>query len=110
MNNTIEKVIPVFSAAFALVYIISVEQNWALFTYLPRVGEWGWLVVQPAKEIGPPMYWYGWLVTSTLGATAASVVAWPLLKNRPTPYWLGWIVPLLVILSVFYFFRDWFMR
>jgi hypothetical protein len=56
------------------------------------------------------MYWYGWLVTSTLGATAASVVAWPLLKSRPTPYWLGWTIPLLVIISVFYFFRDWFLR
>jgi hypothetical protein len=56
------------------------------------------------------MYWYGWLVTSTLGAIAASVIALPLLKNRPTQYWLGWVVPLLVILSVFYFFRDWFLR
>ena len=107
-NNQIEKIIPVFSAAFALIYIVSVEMNWALFTYHPMIGQFGWLV-EPSRD-GPPMYWYGWLVTSTLGATAASVIALPLLKNRPTPYWLGWTVPLLVILSVFYFFRDWFLR
>ena len=28
-NNQIEKIIPVFSAAFALIYIVSVELNWA---------------------------------------------------------------------------------
>jgi hypothetical protein len=84
--------------------------NWALFTYLPKIGHWGWLVVSPAKDDGPPMYWYGWLVTSTLGAAAVSLISLPVLKNRPTPYWFGWLVPLLVILSVFYLFRDWFLR
>jgi hypothetical protein len=109
-NSNIEKIIPVFSAAFALIYIISVERNWALFTYIPKIGQWAWLVAAPAKDDGPPMFWYGWLVTSTLGASALSLISWPVLKNRPTPYWLGWVVPLLVIFSVFYFFRDWFMR
>ena len=107
-NNQFEKVIPVFSAAFALIYIVSVELNWALFTYHPKIGKWGWLV-EPSRD-GPTMYWYGWLVTSTLGATAASVIALPLLKNRPTQYWLGWTVPLLVTIGVFYLFREWFLR
>jgi hypothetical protein len=109
MNKTnIEKIIPVFSAAFAVIYIVAVELNWALFIYHPKIKQWGWLV-EPPRD-GPPMYWYGWLVTSTLGAAAASVIALPLLKNRPTLYWLGWTVPLLVTISVFYFFRDWFLR
>jgi hypothetical protein len=107
-NNQIEKIIPVFSAAFALIYIFSVELNWAPFTYHPKIGQWGWLV-EPARD-GPPMYWYGWLVTSTLGASAASVIALPLLKSRPTQYWLGWTVPLLVMISVLYFFRGFFLR
>jgi hypothetical protein len=107
-NNNIEKLVPVFSAAFAVIYIFSVQLNWALFTYHPKTGQWGWLV-EPAKN-GPPMYWYGWLLTSTLGAAAVSVIAWPLLRSRPTQYWLGWTVPLLVMVSVFYFFRDFFLR
>jgi hypothetical protein len=106
--STIEKTFPVFSAAFALVYIVSVELNCALFTYHPKIKQWGWLV-EPSRD-GPPMYWYGWLVTSMLGAAAASVIALPLLKNRPAPYWLGWIVPLLVMISVGYFFRNFFLR
>lgn len=108
MSNPIEKIIPVFSAAFALIYILSVEFNWAPFTYHPKIGQWGWLV-EPSRD-GPPMYWYGWLVTATLGASVASVVALPLLKNRPTQYWIGWTIPLLVMISVLYFFRGFFLR
>ncbi len=107
-SSALEKLIPVFSAAFAAIYIVSVELNWALFTYHPKIKQWGWLV-EPARG-GPPMYWYGWLVTSTLGACAASVIAWPMLRNRPTQYWLGWTVPLLVMISVCYFFHDFFLR
>jgi hypothetical protein len=107
-SNQIEKLVPVFSAAFALIYIVSVELNWALFTYHPKIKRWAWLV-EPSRD-GPTMYWYGWLVTSALGALAVSVIAWPLLRNRPTQYWIGWSVPLLVMVSVFYFFRDFFLR
>ena len=107
-KNQIEKIIPIFSAAFALIYIVSVEVNWAPFTYHPKIGQWGWLT-EPARD-GPPMYWYGWLVTSTLGAAVASVLTLPLLKNRPTQYWLGWTIPLVVMISVFYLFRGFFLR
>jgi hypothetical protein len=107
-SNAIEKLAPIFSAAFALIYIFSVELNWALVTYHPKIHQWVWLV-EPSRD-GPPMYWYGWLVTSTLGATAVSVLALPFLKDRPTQYWLGWTIPLLVIISVFYLFRDFFLR
>lgn len=107
-RGAIEKLIPIFSAAFAVIYIASVEMNWALVTYHPKIRQWGWLV-EPSRD-GPPMYWYGWLATSVLGALAISVIAWPLLRSRPTQYWLGWTAPLLVMVSVFYFFRDFFLR
>jgi hypothetical protein len=104
----LEKLFPVFAASFAVIYLLAVEQNWALFTYHPKLGEWGWLV-QPART-GPPMYWYGWLATSALGATAASLLSWPLQRRWPAPFWLGWVVPLLVIFAFVYFFRDFFLR
>jgi hypothetical protein len=107
MNN-IEKTFPVFAAAFALIYILSVELNWALFTYHPKIGQWGWLV-EPSRD-GSPMFGYGWLVTAALGATGVSLITLPLLKNRPTQYWLGWTVPLMVMISVFYLFRGFFLR
>ena len=104
----LEKVFPVFAASFAVIYLLAVEQNWALFTYHPKLGEWDWLA-QPARS-GPPMYWYGWLVTSTLGATLVSLLSWPLLRHHPIQYWLGWMVPSAVIVIFVYFFRDFFLR
>lgn len=103
-----EKVFPIFAAAFAVIYVLAVEGNWALFTYHPKLGEWGWLA-QPTKS-GPPMYWYGWLATSTLGATATSLLTWPLVRRLSAQFWLGWIVPLVVMLIFIYLFRDFFLR
>jgi len=37
------------------------------------------------------MYWYGWLATSALGATAVSLLSWPLVRRWPAQLWLGWI-------------------
>ena len=104
----LEKVFPVFAAAFAVIYLVAVQQNWALFTYHPKLGEWGWLA-QPART-GPPMYWYGWLTTSALGATLASLLTWPMMRRWSPQFWLGWIVPLAVIFAFVYFFRDFFLR
>ncbi len=104
----LEKVFPIFAAAFAVIYLLAVEQNWALFTYHPKLGTFEWLA-QPART-GPPMYWYGWLTTSMLGATLVSLLSWPLVRNRPVQFWLGWTVPLLVIVVFVYFFRDFFLR
>ena len=104
----LEKVFPVFAASFAVIYLLAVEQNLALFTYHPKLGEWDWLA-QPARS-GPPMYWYGWLVTSTLGATLVSLLSWPLLRHHPIQYWLGWMVPSAVIVIFVYFFREFFLR
>ncbi len=105
---SIEKTLPIFAASFAVIYVLAVEGNWALFTYHPKLGEWGWLA-QPTKS-GPPMYWYGWLATSTLGATATSLLTWPLVRRFSPQFWLGWTVPLVVMLIFVYLFRDFFFR
>jgi hypothetical protein len=104
----LEKVVPVFAAAFAVIYLLAVQENWALFTYHPKIGEWGWLA-QPQK-VGPPMYWYGWLATSVLGATTLSLLSWPLMGRFSPQYWLGWMVPLVVMLMFCYLFRGFFLH
>ncbi len=103
-----DRLFPIFAAAFAVFYVLAVQYNWALFTYHPKIGEWGWLV-EPARN-GPPMYWYGWLATSTFGAAAASLLSWPVARRWPAPLWLGWLVPLAVILVFIYLFRGFFVR
>ena len=105
---SIEKAFPVFAAAFAVIYVLAVEENWALFTYHPRLGQWEWLA-QPART-GLPMYWYGWLATSAIGATATSLLSRPLLGRWSTQYWLGWTVPLVVMVIFCYLFRGFFFR
>jgi hypothetical protein len=59
-----------YSISFPLLYTAFERLNWPLFTYHPvlnNVDFWR----QPAG-VGPPMFWYGWIV---LAAAAALVVA-----------------------------------
>jgi len=73
---TIGRALPVFSIAFAVIYIASVYFNLALLTYHPQLVQWGLLVEAPRQ--GPAMYWYGWLLTSALGAGAIAALVAPL--------------------------------
>ena len=108
LGNDLGKTTPIFAAAFALIYVFSVEQNWALFTYHPRAGQWGWLV---QKGIGGPgMYWYGWLATSFLGASAISLASLPLVKRVKVPDAVGWAIPLAVMVAFVYLLRGFFLK
>lgn len=105
---SIDRVIPIFAAVFAVVYVVAVEANWALVTYHPRIDEWEWLT-QPAKS-GPAMHWYGWLATSFLGATAVSLIAMPLTRRWQPPVWIGWAAPLAIMVVFVYLLRSFFLR
>ena len=102
------RVFPIFAAAFAVIYAMAVEANWALVTYHPRTGEWEWLT-KPAKS-GPAMYWFGWLATSVLAASAISLLALPLTRRWPPPVWIGWAIPLAVMALFVYLLRSFFLR
>jgi hypothetical protein len=102
------RVFPVFAAAFAVIYVICVEANWALVTYHPRIGEWEWLT-KPAKS-GPAMYWFGWIGTAVLAASAVSLVALPLTQRWQPPVWIGWAVPLAIMAVFVYLLRSFFLR
>jgi hypothetical protein len=107
---TIGRALPVFSIAFALIYIASVEYNLALITYHPQIGRWGVLVEAP-KE-GPAMYWYGWLLTSALGAGAIAVLSLALPARPFDRVWsiLVWVAPLAMIAVIAYILRGYFLR
>jgi hypothetical protein len=106
---SITRVFPIFAAAFAVIYVICVEANWALVTYHPRINEWEWLT-KPAKASGPAMYWFGWIGTSILAASAISLAALPLTRRWQPPVWIGWAVPLAVMLVFVYLLRSFFLR
>jgi hypothetical protein len=102
------RVIPIFAATFAVVYLCAVEANWALVTYHPKIGEWEWLT-RPSKS-GPAMHWFGWLGTATLVSTSVSLLALPLVKRWSPPLWIGWAVPLAVMAAFVYVLRNFFLR
>jgi hypothetical protein len=105
---TIPNILPVFSAAFAVIYVLAVQMNWALLTYHARLDEWE-LLAKPVKS-GPAMYWYGWMLTATIGAAAVSLAAIPFQGRLRIVLWIGWVIPLLVIAVFIYLFRDFFLR
>jgi hypothetical protein len=106
----IGRALPVFSIAFALIYIASVQYNLALFTYHPEIAQWGPLV-QPPKQ-GPAMYWYGWLATATIGsaALAALSLALPARAVERTTSTLVWLIPIIMIGVISYILRGYFLR
>jgi hypothetical protein len=56
------------------------------------------------------MYWYGWIATSFLAASAISLLALPLARRWQPPVWIGWVVPLAVMLVFVYLLRGFFLR
>ena len=63
----------VFGVAYAVLYVICTEINLPLVTYHPAIGEVDALWA-PARR-GPAMYWYGWMLTSLIGALALAWLA-----------------------------------
>jgi hypothetical protein len=73
-----------FGITFAVLYTVLEQLNWPLFTYHPAVGKLDFWMQRPRSGEGPPMYWYGWLALSGIGALAMSFVA--TLLPRPWLY------------------------
>jgi hypothetical protein len=63
----------VFGVAYAVIYVICTEMNLPLVTYHPAIGEVDVLWTPPRS--GPTMYWYGWMLTSLIGALALAWLA-----------------------------------
>lgn len=107
---SIERVYPVFSVAFAVAYLVAVEQNWPLFTYHAQTGAVG-LFLEPPKT-GPAMYWYGWLATATAAGafTAGLAMAIPEKLSAGVNQRWTWVIPLLAIVTFAVLLRSFFLR
>jgi hypothetical protein len=100
----------VFSAAFAVLYVLAMDHNWAALTYHPRPAEWGWGVEPPRN--GPAMYWYGWMTTAGAGALAVAALALAAARTVPASLWfrLGWLAPAGAIVVALYLMSPFFLR
>jgi hypothetical protein len=109
MNWT--RAIPVFSATFAVLYVIAITYNLALFTYHPSLNRFEFLVGSAQGGVSP-MFWYGWLTTSALGALLAAAVSLAVPSNWTATVWSGWtwVLPVVSMLYITYVIRDYFLR
>ena len=109
----IARVFPIFSAAFAAIYLAAMYENLALVSYFPRTRQWFFLTVTDLpRSAGPGMYWYGWLATSFLGAAALAALALvaPARSVAGVARVVSWAVPIAVIVVVIYILRGWFLH
>ena len=100
----------VFATVAPLVYVIAVENNYALITYHPMTYTFGFGVQQPGE--GPAMYWFGWMATAALAGGGAGIVAGllPAALTRFLRPALAWLVPLGVLIAFVILLRDYFLR
>lgn len=94
----------VFSLTATVIYVLSDLLGFALFTYHPATGRFEWGQTLPRRNEGPVMYWYGWILTTLIAATAAGFLATLLPKGitRKIPLALLWLLPILAAPIMFY--------
>ena len=90
----LERLFPTFGAIFAVIYVIVLDFNLAAVTYVPKLGEWHVGVFQPAPGDGPPMYWYGLVLTSLIAAIVVTGAAAFIPTNVASKAWHGLTWPL----------------
>lgn len=100
----------VFAVTYPIAYVIAVENNYALFTYHPALGEFGFLVERPKD--GPAMYWYGWMATAGIVAFLVGAISCVIPERAAQRLWPGWswAVPLAVMVVFSYLLRGFFTR
>jgi hypothetical protein len=105
-----------FAAAFAIVapvfYTICEMRNWPLFTFIPATDSLYMGFYAPARDQGPPMYWYGWIAASFIvsGVVCSITFLLPPVMLRRIPWALTWMAPLLMVPTLIYalkFFWRW---
>jgi len=106
-----------FGASFAVLYVIALKWDVALFTVYPSLGivvlgtHHSRDVADPALSfIAPAMYWYGWTATAAAGALVAGLLAVPIPGRWAQSIWPGflWAIPAAAMSACVYLTMPWF--
>ena len=94
----------VFGICFAILYVVCDMAALPMFTYHPATDRLEFGFAPARRDEGPAMYWYGWIVSSALGAAVIGLVAAMLPKHigRKIPLALAWIVPIALVPVLIY--------
>jgi hypothetical protein len=96
----------IFSIVFGVAYTLAFYFNLAAFKYYPLVGTFHF--ADQDKSAGPPISWYGWIVTAFVIALPVSFLVPRRLADRLSPTWAGLIPAALVVLVLIYE-KRWFL-
>jgi len=101
----------VFGISFAILYTICDMAALPLFTYHPGTDRIDAGFARARPDEGPAMYWYGWIASSTLGASILGGLAalLPASIRGKIPLALAWIVPV-VLLPVLIYSLNFYWR
>ena len=103
------RALPLFSAAYAVLYVIAMYFNIAMFVYYPQTGAWHWHDTPGVP--GPAMYWYGWIAYAVIGAAILAMLGalLPAALRRASATG-AWLLPLASMLAVLFIIRSWFIH
>ena len=106
-----------YGTAFAVLYVVALKLDLALFTVYPSFGlvllgtHHSRDVVDPALGfVVPAMYWYGWASSAALGALVLGLVAALMPERWTRRFWVGWlwVFPLAGMFGCVYLTLPWF--
>jgi amino acid permease len=106
-----------FGTAFAVLYVVVLAKDLALFTVFPSLGivlagtHHSRDVADPAMGfLAPAIYWYGWAATAALGALMVGLVAASFPEGSARYAWPGWVwvIPALSMIACVYLTLPWF--
>ena len=107
-----------YGAAFAILYVVALKLDLALFTVYPSLGivllgtHHSRDTVDPAMGfLAPAMYWYGWTATAALGALVVGLVAVSVPERWTRRFrlgWMLWVIPVLAMIGCVYLTLPWF--
>ena len=101
-----------FSLAAPVIYVIAELFGLPLFTYHPATNriELGWTLGRSGE--GPVMYWYGWVVTTAIGASVLGALATLLPEGliKKAPLALTWLLPLFALALLAWSLRSFFLK
>jgi hypothetical protein len=101
----LEASLKVFSLVFGVIYMGCFFYAVAPFRYYPLQGRF-FLDAQP-DTAGPPILWYGWLLSAAVASAILSVLVPPRLVERVWHGWF-WIVPALTVVGILIYERRYF--
>ena len=96
----------IFSMLFSVIYTACFYTGYAPFKYYPLVGEFH-MADQP-KVSGPPISWYGWVVTAFVVSAVVALIVPRRWSDRLSPT-IAWLVPTIVLAAVLIYEKRWFV-